>query len=64
MDKNNYIKQLEETISKFLKPLKDIPFPISIKAISGYDVLAFDKNSPEDKERIVKPPYKSNGHRC
>ena len=37
MDKNNYIKQLEETISKFSKPLKDIPFPIAIKAISGED---------------------------
>lgn len=52
MDKNNYIKQLEETISKFLKPLKDIPFPIAIKAISGHDVLAFDKNSREDKELL------------
>ena len=54
MDKNNYIKQLEETISKFLKPLKDIPFPIAIKAISGHDVLAFDKNSHEDKELLSR----------
>ncbi len=57
MNKNNYIKQLEETISKFLTPLKDIPFPIAIKAISGYHVLAFDKNSREDKEllnRLIK----------
>ena len=54
MDKNNYIKQLEETISKFLKPLKDIPFPIAIKAISGHDVLVFDKNSHEDKELLSR----------
>lgn len=49
---NNYIKQLEETISKFLKPLKDIPFPIAIKVISGHEVLAFDKNNREDKELL------------
>ncbi len=57
MDQNNYVKQLEETISKFLKPLKDIPFPIAIKAISGREVLAFDKNSQKDKEllnRLIK----------
>lgn len=52
MDQNNYIKQLEETISKFLKPLKDIPFPIAIKAISGHEVLAFDKNNQKDKELL------------
>ncbi len=52
MNQNNYIKQLEETISKFLKPLKDIPFPIAIKAISGHEVLAFDKNNQKDKELL------------
>ena len=54
MDDNDYIKQLEETISKFLKPLKDIPFPIAIKAISGHKVLAFDKNSQKDKELLSR----------
>ena len=54
MNKNNYIEQLEKTISKFLKPLKDIPFPIAIKAISGHDVLTFDKNSQKDKELLSR----------
>jgi len=31
MGKDNYIAQLENTISKFLKPLKNIPFPIHWK---------------------------------
>jgi len=54
MEQNNYVKQLEETISKFLKPLKDIPFSIAIKAISGHEVLVFDKNSQRDKELLVR----------
>jgi hypothetical protein len=54
MNKNIYIKQLEETISKFLKPLKDIPFPIAVKAISGHDVLSFDKTSRADKELLER----------
>ena len=52
MNQNNYVKQLEETISKFLKPLKDIPFPVAIKAISGHEVLSFDKNNQKDKELL------------
>ncbi|MFH1601391.1 MAG: hypothetical protein ABIB61_00345 [Candidatus Shapirobacteria bacterium] len=52
MDKNNYIKQLEETISKFIEPLKNIPFPVAVKAISGHGVLSFDKNNPKDKKLL------------
>lgn len=57
MGQNDYIKQLEDTISKFLKPLKDIPFPVAIKAISGHEVLSFDKSDKPDKEllnRLIK----------
>jgi len=35
MDKEAYIKTLEEIIANFIKPLKHIPFNIVIKAISG-----------------------------
>jgi hypothetical protein len=52
MDKNSYIRQLEDTISKFLKPLKNIPFPVAIKAISGHEVLAFNKNNKEDQKLL------------
>ena len=34
MNTKEYIQQLEETLSKFLTPLKDIPFSIAVKAIS------------------------------
>lgn len=54
MSQEDYIKKLENTVSKFLEPLKDIPFPIAIKAISGHEVLAFNKNSQEDKELLKR----------
>lgn len=49
---NDYVKQLEKTISQFLMPLKDIPFSVAIKAISGCDVLSFNKSSKEDKKLL------------
>lgn len=51
-EQEKYIKDLEKTISQFLKPLKNIPFKIAIKAISGYDVIPFDKNNLEDNQLL------------
>lgn len=46
----DYIKELEETIGKFLEPLKGIPFPIAIKALTGFKVLTFDPSfGPNEK---------------
>jgi hypothetical protein len=50
MDKEAYIKTLEDIIANFIKPLKHIPYNIVIKAIIGKDVLKFDENNPEHKE--------------
>jgi len=52
MDKERelYIRQLEETIWKFIKPIKDIPFPIVIKALTRHEVLKFNKI--KDKKMI------------
>lgn len=52
MSQNDYIKQLEETLAKFLKPLKDIPFTVAIKTLFGYEVLPFNKNNHEDVELL------------
>lgn len=49
-----YIKQLEETIKKFMAPLNDIPFPIAVKAISGCEVIAFDKGNKDDMVLLEK----------
>jgi nicotinic acid phosphoribosyltransferase len=55
MDKEQekYIKDLEQTISQFLKPLKNIPFKIAIKAMSGCKVIPFDKNNPDDRQLLI-----------
>ncbi len=47
-DNLEYIRELEKLIAYFFKPLRNIPFRIAIKAISGYDVIPFDKNNPDD----------------
>jgi len=39
-----YIKQLEETIRRFLEPIKDIPYNIAIRSLTGCRVLEFDRN--------------------
>jgi len=51
-EKEKYIKELEEAISQFLKPLKNIPFKIAIKAMSGCKVIPFDKNNPDDEQLL------------
>jgi len=44
-----YVHQLEDTIRKFIEPISGVPFPIVIKALTGFKVLSFDKNSPKEK---------------
>jgi hypothetical protein len=48
--KEDYIKQLEQAISKFLEPIKEIPFPVAIKALTGCKVLTFDLSLNLNKE--------------
>lgn len=49
---DNYIKQLEETIGRFLEPLKGIPFTVAIKALTGFKVLAFDISLDQNKKLL------------
>ena len=51
-DQQEYIRQLEQTISKFLEPIEKIPFPIVIKALTGFDVLPFDPSLKENKRLL------------
>lgn len=52
--KGEYIRQLEEVISKFMSPLDDIPFPVAIKAISGHEVVALNREDRKDGELLEK----------
>lgn len=54
MTKDKYIKDLEATIAKFLEPIRGVPFPIAIKALTGFEVVAFDKSQPKAKQLLEK----------
>jgi len=49
----DYVKQLEETIGKFLKPIEGIPFHIAIKALYGHQVIPLDLNAKRKLENFV-----------
>lgn len=51
-DQEKYIKELEGAISQFLKPLKNIPFRIAMKAVSGCSVIPFNKDDPKDQQLL------------
>ncbi|RKZ31112.1 hypothetical protein DRQ36_03185 [bacterium] len=48
----NYVKKLEAVIAKMLEPVKDVPFNIIIKSLSGCDVIPFNKRSKKDRELL------------
>ncbi len=50
--KDEYIRELEKTIGKFLTPLKGIPFPIAIKALTGFEVIPFDVTQTRDRKLL------------
>jgi hypothetical protein len=51
-NQEEYIRQLEQVISKFLEPLKGIPFPLAIKALTGFKVLAFEPSVEQNKKLL------------
>lgn len=52
-DHSKYIEQLELLISKFLEPLKGIPYSVAIKVLTGYEVLPFDPSVEENEELLI-----------
>jgi len=44
----DYVKQLEETIGKFLKPIEGISFHIAIKALYGHQVVPLNLKDEKD----------------
>jgi hypothetical protein len=53
-DNEEYVKQLEDAIGQMLKPLKNIPFGLVIKSMTGFEVISFDRDKQEDKELLHK----------
>lgn len=53
-DLENYVKQLEQVIARFLEPIGDIPFPVVVKALTGCNVLAFDLSFKQNEELLER----------
>lgn len=51
-NQEDYIKQLEQAIGRFLEPMKGIPFPVVIKALTGCNVLVFDQSLEQNKKLL------------
>lgn len=51
-NQEKYIRQLEQVIRKFLEPLKEIPFPLAIKALTGFKVLTFEPSTKQNKKLL------------
>lgn len=52
MSNQEYIRQLEQVIGKFLEPLEGIPFPLAIKALTGFKVLTFEPSVEQNKKLL------------
>ena len=46
-------KKLEEILAQFIKPIKNVPFEVVIKALCGTQVRKFDLNK-RDNEAILE----------
>ncbi|RKZ01998.1 MAG: hypothetical protein DRQ10_01050 [Candidatus Hydrothermota bacterium] len=51
-DHDEYVRQLEAIIAKFLEPLKGVPYSIAIKALTGCEVLKFDPTDKRNTELL------------
>jgi len=49
-----YVEQLERVIRQMLQPLKNVPFNLVIKALSGHEVISFDPNDDYDARLLEK----------
>jgi hypothetical protein len=49
---DEYTKQLEDTIKRFLQPIQGVSFPIVIKALTGFNVLGFSLLESKNKELL------------
>jgi hypothetical protein len=54
MEDRETIEVLEQVLAQMLKPLKNLPFPVIVKALAEKKVIPFDRNSDADKVFLAK----------
>jgi len=52
MENSNYTQRLENIIKQMLQPLKDVPFNLVIKAMTGKKVISFDFTKPDHQKAL------------
>lgn len=50
MDKDKKLAALERIVAHMIEPLKDVPFDVVVKALSGHRLIPFDEKDPKDIE--------------
>lgn len=54
INQDEYVKQLEKSLAAFLEPIKNIPFSVAIKVISGHEVVSFGAEGEADRLLLSK----------
>lgn len=54
MSDQQRIVELEAVLAQFLQPIRNIPFPIIIKSMSGHEVIPIDQGSGDDEKLIIR----------
>lgn len=54
MTDQDRIDQLEDVLAQFLRPIKNLPFPVVVKALSGTTIEPIDRDSDADRLLIEK----------
>jgi hypothetical protein len=65
MDNNSkYVRNLEEMVRNFLKPIKNITFNVVIRALTNCEILCFDKHKDADMLELLKNSAKEAGYKA
>lgn len=48
MSKDKRIQNLEDVLAQFLQPIRNIPFNLVVRAMTGHEVIDFDSSNSED----------------
>ena len=53
-ERDDYTRKLEETLKRFLEPIKDVSFPVVIEVLTGYQVQRFDRERDENILKLLE----------
>lgn len=54
MNDKQRIEELEEVLAQFLQPIRNIPFPLIVKSMSGHALIPMERSNHLDEELTAK----------